>query len=229
MVGREVSVLFEKPGRMPGQMVGKSEYLHAVHVQGLPTLTGRIAPVEIVESGPNSLVRRAEVTCVSTPSRTTASRIIRDIRHNLLRCACGLANIDVTLAPNPGSPFWRSPLCRKPPPRQSPSRLPICLSNCCLNFRQSLLIELCGEFDRNLAQIEHLLSVHILRRGNELALLGDARAEAAEVVQALYARLEAGKSIEPGDIDAAVRMGGENRGNRRARWRPDGDVRRRLA
>jgi phosphate starvation-inducible PhoH-like protein len=70
-----------------------------------------------------------------------------------------------------------------------------------------LLIELCGEFDRNLAQIEHLLSVHILRRGNELALLGDARAEAAEVVQALYGRLEAGKSIEPGDIDAAVRMG----------------------
>jgi phosphate starvation-inducible PhoH-like protein len=31
--------------------------------------------------------------------------------------------------------------------------------------------------------------------------------EAAEVVQALYDRLEAGKSIEPGDIDAAVRMG----------------------
>jgi phosphate starvation-inducible PhoH-like protein len=60
-----------------------------------------------------------------------------------------------------------------------------------------LLIELCGEFDRNLAQIEHLLSVHILRRGNEIALLGDARAEAAEVVQALYDRLEAGKSIEP--------------------------------
>jgi tRNA-2-methylthio-N6-dimethylallyladenosine synthase len=24
MVGREVSVLFEKPGRLPGQMVGKS-------------------------------------------------------------------------------------------------------------------------------------------------------------------------------------------------------------
>jgi phosphate starvation-inducible PhoH-like protein len=70
-----------------------------------------------------------------------------------------------------------------------------------------LLIELCGEFDRNLAQIEHLLSVHILRRGNEIALLGDARVEAAEVVQALYDRLEAGKSIEPGDIDAAVRMG----------------------
>ncbi len=55
MVGRTVSVLFEKPGRMAGQMVGKSEYLHAVHVQGPSDLSGRIAPVEIVESGPNSL------------------------------------------------------------------------------------------------------------------------------------------------------------------------------
>jgi phosphate starvation-inducible PhoH-like protein len=71
-----------------------------------------------------------------------------------------------------------------------------------------LLIELCGEFDRNLAQIEHLLSVHILRRGNELALLGEARGRAAEVLRGLYARLEAGRSVEPGDIDAAVRMGG---------------------
>jgi phosphate starvation-inducible protein PhoH and related proteins len=71
-----------------------------------------------------------------------------------------------------------------------------------------LLIELCGEFDRNLAQIEHLLSVHIVRRGNELALLGEARAEAATVLQRLYARLESGRGVEPGDIDAMVRMGG---------------------
>ena len=70
-----------------------------------------------------------------------------------------------------------------------------------------LLIELCGEFDRNLAQIEHLLSVHILRRGNELALLGEAREEAATVLERLYARLEAGKTVEPGDIDAMVRLG----------------------
>ncbi|MCG6882797.1 MAG: tRNA (N6-isopentenyl adenosine(37)-C2)-methylthiotransferase MiaB, partial [Silicimonas sp.] len=34
MVGREVRVLFEKPGREAGQMVGKSEYLHAVHAVG---------------------------------------------------------------------------------------------------------------------------------------------------------------------------------------------------
>ncbi len=54
MVGREVSVLFEKPGRLPGQMVGKSEYLHAVHVTA-DVAVGEIARVRIIESGPNSL------------------------------------------------------------------------------------------------------------------------------------------------------------------------------
>jgi tRNA-2-methylthio-N6-dimethylallyladenosine synthase len=55
MVGREVSVLFEKPGRLPGQMVGKSEYLHAVHVPGEGVAVGDLRRVRITESGPNSL------------------------------------------------------------------------------------------------------------------------------------------------------------------------------
>ncbi|WP_407690587.1 PhoH family protein [Rhodophyticola porphyridii] len=75
-----------------------------------------------------------------------------------------------------------------------------------------LLIELCGEFDRNLAQIEHLMSVQILRRGNMLAVLGEARAEAGEVLQKLYERAEAGRSLDPGDIDAVVRLGNSAEG-----------------
>jgi tRNA-2-methylthio-N6-dimethylallyladenosine synthase len=55
MVGREVSVLFEKPGRLPGQMVGKSEYLHAVHVDAPETQRGEIARVRITNSAANSL------------------------------------------------------------------------------------------------------------------------------------------------------------------------------
>ena len=55
MVGRTVSVLFEKPGRFDGQMVGKSEYLHAVHVADAPVGVGEIAAVRIVEAGSNSL------------------------------------------------------------------------------------------------------------------------------------------------------------------------------
>jgi tRNA-2-methylthio-N6-dimethylallyladenosine synthase len=58
MVGRTVGVLFEKPGRMAGQMVGKSDYLHAVHVTDDRVQPGDLAQVEIVESGPNSLVGR---------------------------------------------------------------------------------------------------------------------------------------------------------------------------
>ena len=43
-----------------------------------------------------------------------------------------------------------------------------------------ILIDLCGEFDRNLAQIEHQVGVQILRRGNQLAIHGmpEAQAEA---------------------------------------------------
>ena len=55
MIGREVNVLFEKPGRLAGQMVGKSEYLHAVHVAECDAEIGEIAQVRIVESGANSL------------------------------------------------------------------------------------------------------------------------------------------------------------------------------
>lgn len=55
MVGRTVKVLFEKPGRQQGQMVGKSEYLHAVHVSDSSLVAGQIAPVQIVDSGTNSL------------------------------------------------------------------------------------------------------------------------------------------------------------------------------
>ena len=72
-----------------------------------------------------------------------------------------------------------------------------------------LLIELCGEFDRNLAQVEHQTGVHVLRRGNRLAVIGDksAREQASAVLRGLYARLEAGKHLSAGDIDGSIRMG----------------------
>ncbi|KPP85305.1 MAG: tRNA-i(6)A37 thiotransferase enzyme MiaB [Rhodobacteraceae bacterium HLUCCO07] len=55
MVGQTVGVLFEKPGRLPGQMVGKSDHLHAVHVDDCPASPGDLRRVRIVSSGPNSL------------------------------------------------------------------------------------------------------------------------------------------------------------------------------
>ena len=72
-----------------------------------------------------------------------------------------------------------------------------------------LLIDLCGEFDRNLAQIEQSLEVHILRRGNQLAIMGDpdARKRTAETLEGLYQKLEAGRNVDSGEIDAEIRMG----------------------
>jgi len=55
MAGRTVEVLFEKPGREPGQWVGKSEHLHAVHVTAAGIVPGDLAPVRITASAPNSL------------------------------------------------------------------------------------------------------------------------------------------------------------------------------
>ncbi|KFE36690.1 tRNA (N6-isopentenyl adenosine(37)-C2)-methylthiotransferase MiaB [Thioclava atlantica] len=55
MVGREVGVLFEKPGRMEGQWVGKSDYLQAVHVKGEGLAPGVLARVRVTASAPNSL------------------------------------------------------------------------------------------------------------------------------------------------------------------------------
>ncbi|MEM6304783.1 MAG: tRNA (N6-isopentenyl adenosine(37)-C2)-methylthiotransferase MiaB [Pseudomonadota bacterium] len=55
MVGREVSVLIEKKGRMEGQMLGKSDYLHAVHIEDCPLGVGEIARARIVASKANSL------------------------------------------------------------------------------------------------------------------------------------------------------------------------------
>jgi tRNA-2-methylthio-N6-dimethylallyladenosine synthase len=55
LVGQVIDVLFEKPGRKPGQMVGRSPYLSPVQVIGPSSLVGRIEPVRITGTKTNSL------------------------------------------------------------------------------------------------------------------------------------------------------------------------------
>jgi tRNA-2-methylthio-N6-dimethylallyladenosine synthase len=54
-VGRRFSVLFEKPGRLQGQMVGRSPYLQPVHVRGDASLIGRLVDVRITGTEAHSL------------------------------------------------------------------------------------------------------------------------------------------------------------------------------
>ena len=55
MVGHCVDVLYEKPGRMPGQMMGKSDHLHMVHVQDASGKAGDLVRVRITAASANSL------------------------------------------------------------------------------------------------------------------------------------------------------------------------------
>ena len=54
-LGRHLAVLVEKPGREPGQLVGRSPYLQAVHIQAGPELIGQIIDTHITAIGTNSL------------------------------------------------------------------------------------------------------------------------------------------------------------------------------
>ncbi len=64
-VGKTIPVLLEKPGRREGQLVGRSAYLQAVHVDAASDLIGDIAHVTVQAAGPNSL--SASLTTKSFP------------------------------------------------------------------------------------------------------------------------------------------------------------------
>ncbi len=53
--GRELDVLLEKPGKLPGQLVGRSPYLQAVQVMAPQSLIGEVVRVSVTEIGSNSL------------------------------------------------------------------------------------------------------------------------------------------------------------------------------
>ncbi|MFM2409994.1 MAG: tRNA ((37)-C2)-methylthiotransferase MiaB [Pseudomonadota bacterium] len=54
-LGKRTSVLLEKPGKLAGQLIGKSPWLQSVHIMGSGLSIGDIVDVDIVEAGPLSL------------------------------------------------------------------------------------------------------------------------------------------------------------------------------
>jgi tRNA-2-methylthio-N6-dimethylallyladenosine synthase len=54
-VGRRLEVLFEKPGRREGQVIGRSPTMQAVFAEGPQSLIGALTEVEIVAAEPHSL------------------------------------------------------------------------------------------------------------------------------------------------------------------------------
>ncbi|MFT5799017.1 MAG: phosphate starvation-inducible PhoH-like protein, partial [Candidatus Azotimanducaceae bacterium] len=64
-----------------------------------------------------------------------------------------------------------------------------------------ILIDVCGEFDSNLATVEAALDVQIIRRGNTIVVMGEeaSRDRTLEILNALYDRRTAGRDVEAGD------------------------------
>ncbi len=70
------------------------------------------------------------------------------------------------------------------------------------------LVELYGENDRHLAQIEDALDVHCAPRGTTITIDGedDALDIATLVLTSLHDRLAGGQAVTPGDVDGALRL-----------------------
>ncbi|MCI5046510.1 MAG: PhoH family protein [Aquisalinus sp.] len=78
-----------------------------------------------------------------------------------------------------------------------------------IDFDDNMLVkELCGVTDTNLLLLEQQLDVRIDARGNRLVLTGTKEAceYASGVLTRLYAQLQQGRTITPGDVDAAIRL-----------------------
>jgi phosphate starvation-inducible PhoH-like protein len=72
-----------------------------------------------------------------------------------------------------------------------------------------LLMDVCGEYDRNLTHLESQMGVQIIRRGNQLIVIGDSdgRAQVVEALESLYQMRAEGRAIEAGDVAALIRLG----------------------
>jgi tRNA-2-methylthio-N6-dimethylallyladenosine synthase len=53
-VGARTSVLLERAGKKPGQLIGKTPWLQSVHLETRASI-GDLIDVEILSAGPNSL------------------------------------------------------------------------------------------------------------------------------------------------------------------------------
>jgi tRNA-2-methylthio-N6-dimethylallyladenosine synthase len=72
--GQVFPVLFERHGRLPGQLVGRSPYLQPVQVMAPSSLIGEIADVEITAIGSNSLFGTLQISTSSHSAARVANQ-----------------------------------------------------------------------------------------------------------------------------------------------------------
>ena len=70
-IGKTVDVLFERPARNPGQIVGRTAYLQPAHVMAPADLIGQVLPVRIESLERYSLLGQLATPLAPTPAQMT--------------------------------------------------------------------------------------------------------------------------------------------------------------
>ncbi len=69
--GRRLSVLMEREGRVDGQLVGRSPYMQAVHVEAPKRLLGSIVDIDVTYAGANSISGQVVTSDITHSAKQT--------------------------------------------------------------------------------------------------------------------------------------------------------------
>jgi hypothetical protein len=80
-IGATVDVLFERAGRNPGQIVGRTAYLQPAHVMASPEIVGQVLPVRIDSLERYSLLGKRASDSTSRASRAADLKFLHPARR----------------------------------------------------------------------------------------------------------------------------------------------------
>ncbi len=214
LVGRRLAVLFEGPGRHPGQIGGRSPYLQAVHVEGDESLIGTVGDVVVDAALSNSLA--AHLVPVAARPACAGRSLFADASagRSLFADASTRRSLsaDASARRSFGGrrPESVPPLTASGPHRHGAQAARAGRANTSvIEFPDNRLAKtLYGEHDRHLAELEVLLDVELSPRGNRLGVRGSTlkRKRAEAVLRTLYADLKRGRNVDEAALATAVRM-----------------------
>ncbi len=124
-VGKTFDVLFEKAGKRPGQIVGRSPWLQPVHVMAPSSLIGEVVSVTVDAVRTNSLFG----TLNASADHAAADRT-RVSEHSCIRNSCARGGLNHCERSVPMTPSQPTPRSATPRRSWSPSTT-IALPRCC--------------------------------------------------------------------------------------------------
>ena len=180
-----VDVLFERPARNPGQIVGRTAYLQPAHVMASPDIIGQVLPVRIESLERYSLLGEL---AHAAPRR----QLPRNDHWSLNPCQKA-HRIRPSLAPS-----RKLDRDMQIPPE---TQVVIDFDD---NRAASALV---GPYGQNLALIERRLGVVVDSRGNHITIAGsrDGCDAARRVLETLYAQATQGHDLAQGEVEGAIR------------------------